>query len=318
MAPMQAVNGVAAGAQDDAAKSEVARISARLKERLLARLPEPMLLETAIDGLGISRREEANACGAGFREPTVCLVVQGSKCTVVGQTGFCCGESQFIVAGMELPCTFCARKTWPGKPFLAVSLRLDGCLLSQLAAEMPPLPEGAGRNLACVAAGDASPQLMDAFLRLVCLLDRPEQIPVLAPLAVREIHYLLLAGPCGESLRRINTRGTRSHQIAQAVAWLRVHYASPLKVEELARSVNMALSTFHRHFKTVTGMSPLQCHKHLRLHKAQRLMVGGGESASRVASLVGYESEAQFNREYKRLFGSPPSRDAREKTGRLK
>ena len=139
-----------------------------------------------------------------------------------------------------------------------------------------------------------------------------------APLAVREIHYLLLTGPCGESLRRINTHGTRSHQIAQAVAWLREHYASPLKVEDLARGVNMALSTFHRHFKSVTGMSPLQYHKRLRLHEAQRLMVGGGESASRAASLVGYESEAQFNREYKRLFGSPPSRDAREKTGRLK
>ncbi len=317
MASMPGLNGEAGSVQEDAARSEVARISARLKERLLSRLREPMTLETSIDGLVLSRREDVNCSGCAIHKPTAGLIVQGAKCTVVGQTEYCYRENQFIVAGMELPCTLYVQQTRPEKPFLSIGLRLDSYLLSQLAAEVPPGPES-DQNLACVATGDASPQLMDAFLRLVCLLDRPEQIPVLAPLAVREIHYLLLTGPCGESLRRINTHGTRSHQIAQAVAWLRGHYASPLKVEDLARGVNMALSTFHRHFKSVTGMSPLQYHKRLRLHEAQRLMVGGGESASRAASLVGYESEAQFNREYKRLFGSPPSRDAREKTGRLK
>lgn len=156
--------------------------------------------------------------------------------------------------------------------------------------------------------GDADADLLGCFLRLVGLLDKPEQIRIRAPMAIREIHYLLLAGPQGRNLRLLNTLGTQSHQIPRAITWLKEHYKAPFQVEELARRVNMSLSTFHRYFKDITGLSPLQFHKQLRLYEAQRLMLLEDRKASRALTTVGYESETQFNREYKRLFGEPPHR----------
>ena len=141
------------------------------------------------------------------------------------------------------------------------------------------------------------------------ILDTPERIPILAPLVIREIHYLLLIGPQGAGLRQLNTHGTQANSIALATDWLRKNYRTPLLVSQLARQVNMGTSTFHRHFKEVTGMSPLQYHKRLRLYEAQRLMLAGEMDAGSAGLAVGYESTAQFNRDYKRLFGEPPLRD---------
>jgi len=143
---------------------------------------------------------------------------------------------------------------------------------------------------------------------LVELLEKPEQIPVLAPLIIREIHYRLLIGAQGERLRMINMLGTQSNQIARTITWLRDNYKEPLQVDELARKVNMATSTFHRHFRLVTTLSPLQFQKRLRLYEAQRLMLVENEDAAIAALAVGYESPTQFNREYKRQFGEPPHR----------
>ena len=113
----------------------------------------------------------------------------------------------------------------------------------------------------------------------------------------------------GEFLRRLNTLGTQSNQISQAITWLRDNYREPLQVDKLAQKVNMATSTFHRHFKEVTTLSPLQFHKRLRLYEAKRLMLTESKDASSASLAVGYESPTQFNREYKRLFGEPPHRD---------
>ena len=140
--------------------------------------------------------------------------------------------------------------------------------------------------------------VLDAFLRLTELLDTPDQIPVLAPMIVREIHYRLLVGPRGRFLRAVNTAGSRGNRIAKAIAWLRNNYKEPLQVDELARKVNMAPSTFHRHFKQITTLSPLQYQKRLRLYEAQRLMLVENEYDSSACLAVGYESPTQFNREY--------------------
>jgi transcriptional regulator GlxA family with amidase domain len=163
-----------------------------------------------------------------------------------------------------------------------------------------------------MAVVEVDPDVLDAFLRLVELLDRPEQIPVLAPMIIREIHYRLLIGPQGERLRMINTLGTQSNQIARSITWLKENYREPLQVDELARKVNMATSTFHRHFRQVTTLSPLQFQKRMRLFEAQRRMLVENEDASIAALAVGYESPTQFNREYKRQFGEPPHRNVNQ------
>ena len=198
----------------------------------------------------------------------------------------------------------------PEKPFLGMGLKIDKYIVSQLMTELPMQakvidePVRKGLSVTPIEA-----DILDAFVRLTELLDNPEQIPVLAPMIVREIYYRLLTGPRGKYLRAINTTGTRGSRIAQAITWLRNNYKEPLQVDELAKKVNMATSTFHRHFKQITTLSPLQYQKRLRLYEAQRLMLVENEYASNACLAVGYESPTQFNREYKRLFGEPPARN---------
>lgn len=148
--------------------------------------------------------------------------------------------------------------------------------------------------------------LLDAFYRLISLLDRPERQKIMAPMIIKEIHYLLLTSPLGDILRSVNTKGSRNNQIADAIAWLKENYRQPLKIEELAHKFNMAESSFYRHFSKVTSLSPLQYQKRLRLYEAQRLMLSENLDAANAAYEVGYESASQFNREYKRMFGMPP------------
>ena len=288
---------------------ELARTNALLRENVLRRMPEPGNLATEVKGLTFSRRQETNCTACGFGRPSVAIVIQGAKCAVIGTQEYRYGENQYLVAGVDMPNAFYIVNPSAEKPFLSISLNLDGYLLTQLAAEVPPAVSAESRPCQGVSVSDADADLLGAFLRLAALLDKPEQIAVRAPMIIREIHYLLLIGPRGNDLRQLNTLGTQSNQIAQAISWLRDNYKTPLQVEELARKVNMATSTFHRHFKEITGLSPLQYHKRLRLHEAQRLMLTEDQNASSASLSVGYESGTQFNREYKRLFGEPPHRD---------
>ncbi len=288
--------------------SRLTRANNLLKEKLLSRLPEPGRYPTAIKGLTISRRHDAKELQNCVYNPLVAVVVQGSKRSVIGSEEYRYGENHCLVIGVDIPSANHVITASPEKPFLAVTLDLDKYLITQLAAEIPPSTIARNNAYKGMAVAEVDPDVMDAFLRLIELLDNPEQIPVLAPLIIREIHYRLLIGPQGERLRMVNTIGTQSNQVARTITWLRDNYKAPLQVDELARKANMATSTFHRHFRQVTTISPLQFQKHLRLYEAQRLMLVENEDASIAALEVGYESPTQFNREYKRMFGEPPHR----------
>ena len=182
--------------------------------------------------------------------------------------------------------------------------------------KMPPSDDRAAQADAYgLATAKADPEFLRTLLRLVELLDRPEQIAVRAPMILRELHYLLLIGPHGQTLKRLHARGSQNSRILEAVAMLKRHISSPVRMDDLARQVNMSLSSLHRHFKQVTGYSPLQYHKQLRLYEAQRLMFMENVQAGTAALTVGYESVTQFNREYKRMFGEPPHRDILRKRG---
>lgn len=288
-------------------RDEVARTNALLKEKLLRHMPGPGKYPTDIEELGLTRREEGNQSENCFYGPSVGIIVQGTKRAVIGSDAYTYGEGQCLVTGVDMPSSFYVVGASPQQPFLAVGLNLDKYLITRLAAEIPPAPDPDSYKGVFVADVDAD--MLNAFLRLVDLLDKPGQIPVMAPLIIREIHYRLLVGPQGALLRRLNTLGTQSNQIAKAIVWLRSNYRKPLSVDSLARQVNMATSTFHRHFKEVTSLSPLQFHKRLRLYEAQRLMLVENRDAAGAGLAVGYESPTQFSREYKRLFGEPPRRN---------
>ena len=292
-------------------RAEVTRVNNLLKEKLLRRLSEPGLSTTAIEGLLIARHHDAKEIQNCIYRPLVAVVVQGSKRSIIGSEEYRYGENHCLVVGVDVPSANHVITASPDKPFLAVSLDLDKYLITQLAAEIPPSYPPGNNAYKGMTVAEVDPDVLNAFLRLVELLDKPGQIPVLAPMIIREIHYRLLIGPQGECLRMVSTLGTQSNQIARMVTWLRDNYKEPLEVDELARKANMAPSTFHRHFRQVTTLSPLQFQKRLRLYEAQRLMLVENEDATIAALAVGYESPTQFNREYKRMFGEPPHRHVR-------
>jgi AraC-like DNA-binding protein len=284
-------------------------INTFLKKELLKRLPEQSRIQTAIDGLALTRFDEGSHPTSCFYQPMIAVMVQGWKRAMIGNKEYSYGAGSCMVVGVDMPGVYHITKDQTGAPFLSVSIKLDKFIITRLLAEVPQLAGKSGNSPGAVVVAEATDEILDAFLRLVKLLDNPTGISVLAPMIVREIHFHLLAGPLGDCLRRANTIGTQTNQIALAVNWLREHYRESLQVEDLARMVNMAPSTFHRHFQQVTTLSPVQFQKRLRLYEAERLMVLEGKNASTTAFNVGYNSVSQFNREYKRLYGEPPHRD---------
>lgn len=288
---------------------EIERLNTRLKEKILSHLPQAGKYEAPNAVLRLARHDEVGQPEHCFDKPLVSIIIQGEKHTIMGSANLRYAKNQCLVVGVDMPNTFQVVGASPEHPFLGVAIYLDKQLISQLMTEIELPPEPENDSSPGVSVVDAGTELLDAFLRLVEVLDNPGRISVLAPMLIREIHYLLLTGPQGEQLRRINTYGTQSHQVAKAVVWMRDNYKESVHVDTLAQRVHMATSTFHRHFKEVTTLSPLQYLKRLRLHEARRLMLVEGQDASSAGLFVGYESSAQFNREYKRLFGEPPLRD---------
>jgi len=289
-------------------RAALVRTNNLLKEKLLRWMPGSGDYPTAIEGLTIFRRDKANQLENCFYKPLVAVIVQGFKRSVIGSEEYRYGENHCLVAGVDMPCVNYVTDASPQQPFLGLFVDLDKYLITQLAAEIPPSSRLGNGFYKGMSVTKVDLDVLGAFLRLAELLDKPDQIPILAPMIIREIHYRLLIGPQGEHLRMVNTLGTQSNQIAKTITWLRGNYKEPLRVDELAKEVNMATSTFHRHFRQLTTLSPLQFQKRLRLYEAQRLMLVEDEYADIAAQAVGYESPTQFNREYKRMFGDSPHR----------
>ena len=284
-----------------------------LKEKLLKWLPEQSRLETPIPGLALTRHDENTSAIRCFYTPMIALVVQGFKRSMIGDHEANYGELHCVTVGIDMPGVFHITDASPQAPFLSLSVKLDRRIITQLITEAPSIVTVQEGEVTPIVVDEVGKDLLQAFSRLVELLDTPSRIPVLAPMILREIHYYLLCGSQGKCLRLFNTNGTQANQIAQAISWLRENYTSPLRMEELARYANMAPSTFNRHFKEVTSLSPLQFQKRLRLYEAERLMLLEGKDAGTAALMVGYESGSQFNREYKRQFGAPPRKDVAKK-----
>ena len=284
-------------------------LNARIREKILQHLPRPRILPTAVEGFLLARREESGTPEKCFEKPLVGLVVQGTKHSHMAGREYIYSTNQSIVAAVDMPIASYVEAPTSEQPFLFCYCYLDKALLASLAAEMPREEDDATEDMTGVSIADTPPDILEMFLRLIELLDKPEQIPFRAPMMLRELHYLLLISPHGRILRRMNTPGTQNHQAVQALNWIRENYKSSLRIAALARQVNMSTANLHRCFKLLTGLSPLQYQKQLRLHEAQRLMLFENERASAAAFKVGYESITQFNREYKRVFGEPPLRD---------
>ena len=287
----------------------IAQLNSELKRKLLQYLTVPCIYPTAIEGFNLVRREEAGAPENCFERPLVGLVIQGTKHSIMGGQEYVYTENQSVVAGVDMHISSYVVNPSHEKPFLFLYLYLDRQMLSSLALDMKQPAVWNPEPVTSVSVADADADILEMFLRLLELHEKTEQIALRAPMMLRELHYLLLISPHGKILRQLNTPGTQNNQVVQAINWIREHYKIPMRVDALARQVNMSTANLHRHFKQLTGLSPLQYQKQLRLYEAQRLMLVENERASSAALSVGYESVTQFNREYKRVFGEPPLRD---------
>jgi len=273
------------------------------------RVSEPGDFATAIPGLALFRRDQPAPPAVCMIEPSLILVGRGEKRLWVAGEGYSYGRSRFLVNSLDLPANSEVVRASPEQPCVGLVLKLDVGMLAEVISKggLPAArdrAEGKGAGI-----GTLSPTLEGALGRLLALLDEPEAIPVLAPLILREIHYRLLNTDQGARLRQITAVDGQGYRIAKAIDWLKVNYTAALRIEQLAARVQMSAPTFHHHFRQLTGMSPLQYQKWLRLNEARRLMLMERLDVSRAAFAVGYESPSQFSREYGRLFGTAPSRD---------
>jgi AraC-like DNA-binding protein len=238
----------------------------------------------------------------------VCFVLQGAKrVTFGGQTMIYRGESYMLLSA-DLPATGQVIEATGNAPYLAVSLLLDPAVIAGLLIDIP----AAHLTVAGAAFGIGSltVDLQEPLLRLLRLLDTPADIRVLAPLAERELLYRLIQGPHGPMLRELTVAGSRLSQVRDAIEWIRTDVSRSLRIDSLAAQVGMSASSFHRHFKTVTGLTPVQYQKQIRLQEARRRLIAEPGDVTSVALAVGYESTSQFTREYARQFGLPPAKDA--------
>lgn len=265
--------------------------------------------ESPIQNLLLFRRDQPTEPDFCLIEPSVVLVVQGTKQMLVGGEAFPYNTSNFLITSLDLPASSQVLEACAGKPCLGLVLKLDIRILAEQIAH-GVLPHSKERSAGMsVGLGTMTPDIMEPFKRLLDLLDEPWSISVLAPLIQREIHYRLLLSDRAALLRQIASVDSQSHRIAKAIDWLKVNYASTLRIDDLAALVQMSTPTFHHHFRQLTARSPLQYQKWLRLSEAKRLMLNEHLDASSAAYQVGYESPSQFNREYSRLYGMPPKRD---------
>lgn len=263
--------------------------------------------ETAIAGLNLYRSSQPTPSKCGLYTSTLTLVAQGSKQVILAGERYDYDQANYLVTTIDLPVIYSVTEASPETPCLCVVWRLDPARIAELlTADLPPNRTSAGRGM---SISPLSHEMLDAVLRLVRLLDTPADIPMLAPLIERELLYRLIISDQGARLREIAMTGSQTQQIARAIDWLRQHYSAPLRIQELARTVNMSVSSLHHHFKAITAMSPLQYQKLLRLQEARRLLLTEQCDAASAAHRVGYESPSQFSREYRRFYGAPPLRD---------
>ncbi|CEJ46585.1 Transcriptional regulator, AraC family [Umezakia ovalisporum] len=276
--------------------------------RIIARhTPQPGVFGTPVPGVSLIRANMPGMPMPAVYEPSLCIIAQGAKTVSLGERRLHYDPSHCLVASVDLALIGQVTAATPDHPYLCCKIDLDQSVLADLiTAEGRALPPGDPPPLAVHPIGT---DLLDAASRLLRLLDRPGSIPVLAPLVQREILYHLLEGPQGPMLRHAASGDSHLGQVSRAIGWIRRHAHDQLRICDVASAARMSVSSLHHHFKRITGLTPLQFQKQLRLQEARQMMIAEGLAAGSAGFAVGYGSPSQFSREYRRLFGAPPRAD---------
>jgi AraC-like DNA-binding protein len=265
--------------------------------------------KTAIPSLFIIHRSNVTEPVYRVYKPCLCFIAQGSKEILLAQERYEYGPADYLISSMNLPVIGRVIKASSDAPYVSFKLEFTERQILEVLneSEIQITPKENAKRAMFV--GQIELPILDAILRLARLLDNPQDIPFLAPVYTREILYRLLQGQYGVALAQIAMEGSSTYRISDAIEQIINDCDKPLRIEELAELASMSISSFHRNFKEVTAMSPIQFQKQLRLQEARRLLLSESADAADVAFRVGYESASQFSREYSRMFGSPPRAD---------
>ncbi len=269
-------------------------------------------LSTPIEDVRIFRADQPDLPTPTIYGNVFALVAQGTKRFALGDSLYEYHAGQYLIATVDLPVTAYFEKASPQLPGLGVGLTLHPSAVTEVLSQanvedLPEADQGTPRGPAVSTGPD---ELIETVVRLVRLLDQPRDIAVLAPLIKREIIWRLITGNQGTLVRQFGLAGSNLNHIASAVQWIRDHYTQAFRVEELAQQAGMSVSALHRNFRAVTAMSPIQFQKQIRLQHARLMLAAAPGDIAGIGRRVGYESPAQFSRDFRRQFGRPPTRDA--------
>jgi AraC-like DNA-binding protein len=267
------------------------------------------LLTTSIKGLSLFRVEDSFSRTPYSYNSEIIILVQGEKRVYLGGDVYTYDSSHYLVLPVPLPAE-CEGRTESGRPILGLTIAIDPIEVGEILLDMEDVQKEIQSPPKGIYDAPMSEELYNATMRLLQAIADPAGKKVLAPMIKREIIYRVLRGEKGEVLQAFTHRNRRFFQIAKVLQKIHESYSEDFNIENLARELDMSSSTFHSNFKAVTDTSPLQYIKNVRLHKARTFMIQDGLNANLAAMRVGYESSSQFSREYKRLFGVTPARDA--------
>jgi AraC-like DNA-binding protein len=275
---------------------------------LIARHGAGGLTQTPLAGVSVMAAYEPTLPLGSIAEPSLAVMAGGAKRTVVGDRRFIYEAGEYVVVSLDLPVTAHVLRASRDEPFLAFGLVLRPATIATLLLEAPRA--SGNRTPSGIVVSQASPELLDAIVRMTRLLDHPEDAPALAPAYEREILWRLIAGEHGTTVRQIGLADSALSHISKAIAWIRAHHDQRLRIDDLADLSGMSPSTFHRHFRAATAMTPIQFQKNVRLQEARALLIARPDDIAGAGFAVGYNSPSQFSREYARRYGRPPGKDA--------
>ncbi|MBU0914665.1 MAG: AraC family transcriptional regulator [Gammaproteobacteria bacterium] len=281
----------------------------QLKAQLIPHMPASGGIESIIPDLCLYRTEVTTEITPVIYEPSLCIMLQGEKEVYLSNDRIVYDPLSYLLVPVTVPASGKVTKASPKTPYLALRMTIDLKELADLVIDLGGRVERSKEQVKAISVGRVDEGLLSAIARLLQLLDKPADIPVLYPLLKREILYRLLLGDLGSQLRDFMLLDSQGHRISKVIELLRKKYNEPLRIKELADEVHLSESALFQAFKAVTGMSPLQYQKKLRLNEARRIMLHESIEAATASYKVGYESPSQFSREYSRLFGAPPKAD---------
>jgi AraC-like DNA-binding protein len=264
---------------------------------------------SAVGGLHCIKLSAPNLELPHVYQPSICVIIQGAKQVLLEEEIYRYAPPQFLAVSVDLPLLGQVTVASQDQPYLCLAIDIDARQMADLISQSEDASWSRSDTARGLFVGEIDDAMLDSVLRLARLLDTPRDIPVLAPLMMREFHYRLLQSPYGRAIAQMAIAGSNTHKIGQIIRRIKTRLAEPIRVEELASQANMTPSSFHQHFKAVTAMSPVQYQKRLRLTEARQILLAGKADAASAAYRVGYQSVSQFSREYARMFGAPPRRD---------